>query len=85
MVTDQLRIRIPSNATLPAAHLPRHQSVRQAERVILWLLLIGLTASLLYVTVDLVLAWASGLGPHPLGPLPHPHPVPNPSPVPPGN
>jgi hypothetical protein len=82
MVTDQLRTGFVSNANLPAAHLPRHQSVRQAEHVILWLLLIGLTAALLYVTVDLVLAWAT-VGPHPLGPLPHPHPVTNPSPVPP--
>ena len=35
--------------------------------------------------LDVVLASAAGLGPHPPGPLPHPVPVPNPAPVPPGS
>jgi hypothetical protein len=76
MMTDRVGIGIPSGAELPVAHPPGHRSLRHARHVIVWLLLIVL-AAVTYVLLDLVLASAGGLGPHPPGPLPHP--VPNPT------
>ena len=85
MVTDQVRTGVPPGADMPVAPLPGRRPLRQAGQVILWLLLLGLAAAVVYVMLDVVLAWAAGLGPHPPGPLPHPVPVPNPAPVPPGS
>jgi hypothetical protein len=39
MVTDQVRIAVPSGAELPVAHLPGRRSLRHAGHVILLLLL----------------------------------------------
>jgi len=74
MMTDQVRTGIPSSAELPAAHLPGHRSLRQAGHVIVWLLLTGLAAAVVWVL--LVVALAGGLGPHFPGPPPHPVPCP---------
>ena len=76
---------IPSGAELPVAHLPGHRSLRQAGHVIVWLLLTGLAAAVVYVLLEVVLASVGGLGPHSPGPPPHPVPVPNPAPAPPGS
>jgi hypothetical protein len=62
-----------------------HSSARRAGHLMLWLVLIGLAAAVVYVLLDPVLASAGGLGPHTPGPLPHPVPVPNPAPSPPGS
>jgi hypothetical protein len=85
MMTDRVGIGIPPGAELPVAPLPGHRSLRQAGQVILWLLLIGLAAAVMYVLLKMVLASAGGLGPHSPGPPPHPVPVPNPAPAPPGS
>jgi hypothetical protein len=89
MVTDQARTGVPPGADMPVAPLPGRRSLRQAGQVILWLLLLGLAAAVVYVMLDVmldvVLASAAGLGPHSPGPLPHPVPVPNPAPAPPGS
>src|SRR5262249_820223 len=74
---------VPPGADMPVAPLPGRRSLRQAGQVILWLLLLGLAAAVVYVMLDVVLASAAGLGPHSPGPLPHPVPVPNPPPPPP--
>ena len=83
MMTDQAWTRVPPGAEIPVAR-PGRRPVRQAGHVILWLLLLGLAAAVVYVMLDVVLASAGGLDPHSPGPPPHPAPVPNPAPVPPG-
>ena len=85
MLTNRMRIEIPSGAQLPVAHLPRHQSLRQAGQVILSLLLTGLAAAAVWVLLVVLAVLAGGVGPHFHGPPPHPVPVANPSPVPPGS
>ena len=85
MMTDRVGIGIHSGAELPVAHLPGHWSLRQAGHVIVWLLLIGLAAAEAYVLLEVVLASAGSLGPHPPGPPPHPVPATNPAPAPPGS
>jgi hypothetical protein len=85
MTTEQARIGIPPGAEFSVSPLRRDRSLLQAVHVILWLLLIGLAAAMLYVMLDVVLTSVGGPGPHPPGPLPHPVPVPNPAPAPPGS
>jgi hypothetical protein len=85
MMTDQARTGVPPGAEMPVASLLGRRSLRQAAHLILWLLLIGLAAAVVYVMLDVMLASAAGLGPHSPGPPPHPVPVPNPAPVPPGS
>jgi len=85
MMTDRVGIVTLSGTELPVAHPPGHWSLRHAGHVIVWLLLIALVAAGVYVLLDLVMASASGLGPHLPGSPPHPVPVPNPAPAPPGS
>ena len=85
MMTDRMRIGIPAGAELPVTHLPRHQSLRQAGQVLLWLLLIGLAAAVVWVLLVVLAALVGGIGPHFPGPPPHPIPVPNPAPAPPAS
>jgi hypothetical protein len=67
-MTDRVGIGIPPGAEPPIAHLPRHRSLSQARYVIVWLLMIGLAAAVVCILLDLALASAGGVGPHPPGP-----------------
>jgi hypothetical protein len=85
MITDHVRTGIPPGAALPVASRREHRSLGRAGQVIFWLLLIGLAAAVAYLLLEMVLASAGGLGPHPPWPPPHPDPMPNPPPAPPGS
>src|SRR5262249_57025324 len=82
MLTNRMRIEIPSGAQLPVAHLPRHQSLRQAGQVILSLLLTGLAAAAVWVLLVVLAVVSGGVGPQcprpPAPPSPQAHPPPRP-------
>jgi len=58
--------------------------LRHAGQVIVWLLMTGLAAAVVYALLEVVLAPAGGLGPPARTPA-HPVPAANPAPVPPGS
>ena len=66
MMAVRAGIGIAAGAELLGAHLPGHRWLRLAGQVIVWLLLTGLAAAVVWVL--LVVALAGGLGPHFPGP-----------------
>src|SRR5262245_64978551 len=72
MMAVRARIGIAAGAELLGAHLPGRRWLRRAGQVMVWLMLTGLAAAVVWVLLVAVAALAGGPGPHFPGPPPRP-------------